>query len=618
MSRSRDITKSGQNPWVRAAVIGLIGVLAFLVWNPFLRLENQVHDWNLQVLASHTLPDPDIVVLDIDEYSLEAMVPEYGRYPWSRAAFASLVSALEKQKPTAIVFDILFIDPHREHQEDDLYFINTIRKTTNTYFPMLRLDAGEQETIDGFPLKVLKNVVRTDEAREDARAALLLPMPGIRDTGRIGTINIIPDKDGVMRRYPMYIQVDGWRIPSLPARVAQGLDYPIPDGAMLPLVWHETESGRDRYSFYDVYKDLGARKPELFKNTFTDKVVVIGSTASAMGDLKLTPMGDNFPGVEILATAIDNIKNDRRLYIVPSWAPPIILLSSLLFLAWVFQRWQSALALGLVLFGVSGGLLVTTRLLLTQGMIVFPVVTVILFSWIYYLFEMTRAYLAEQKRRQLVTDTFGRFLDPRVVKQLVDQGELSDIHKGNKQVITVLFSDIQGFTSLSEKKTPQEIVDLLNHYFALQVDVIFRHQGTLDKYIGDAIMAFWGAPTMQSDHAQRALDAARDMELALMDFKKEIGEMGKSFDIGIGIHTGEAVVGFIGSPAHRQDYTVIGDTVNIASRLEGKTRGRCRILISEATRQAVSKDIEFIDHGSVELKGRIEKIQIFEPRWDSK
>src|SRR5207247_292803 len=148
------------------------------------------------------------------------------------------------------------------------------------------------------------------------------------------------------------------------------------------------------------------------------------------------------------------------------------------------------------------------------------------------------------------------------------------------------------------------------------VEVIFRHQGTLDKYIGDAIMAFWGAPTDQPDHARRALAAARDMEQALLRFKEELGPSGKDFDVGIGLNTGEAVIGFIGSPEHRQDYTVIGDAVNTASRIEGATKGRARILVSAATRAAVGAGFEFRDHGQVALKGKEEKVQLFEPVWN--
>lgn len=602
---------------LRVGVVALIGIWAYLSWAPIQHLENRVLDWNMRSYANQAEPDTDIVILDIDEHSLEAMVPEYGRYPWSRAAFASLVEVLEKQNPAAIVFDILFIDPHREHRDDDLYFVDTILKTNNTWFPFVKLETVDSED-NGYPLDRLGAAIRTATAKDGVKAALLLPMPGLRDTGRLGIINIRADSDGVIRHYPVLYNIDGWHLPSLALSVSKGLGYDTPNGTEMPLVWARGEKGRMHYSFFDVYRDLGASKPKNYGATFKNRIIVIGTTAPALGDLKLTPLGANYPGVEILATAIDNIKNQKHLSSVSGITSPILIITLLVMLAWSFNRGLSPLISGIGLLFASFVLLSTSRLLLTQWLWIFPPVTIILTAWIFYIIEISRAYRIEQRRRQKITSTFGRFLDPRVVKQLVGQADVSSIQQGEKQQITVLFTDIRGFTTLAEQQTPQETVDLLNRYFERQVEVIFRHGGTLDKYIGDAIMAFWGAPTRQPDHAQRALEAAKDMEQTLIKFRKEFIAGGSDLDIGIGIHTGEAIVGLIGSPLHRQDYTVIGDTVNIASRIEGQTRDRCRILVSGATREASSDDIEFIDHGSVLLKGRREEIRIFEPKWSQK
>jgi adenylate cyclase len=239
----------------------------------------------------------------------------------------------------------------------------------------------------------------------------------------------------------------------------------------------------------------------------------------------------------------------------------------------------------------------------------------VIFGWLYYLVAAVRAFLQERGQRRRITQIFNRFLDPRIVSELIDQGQTTASLSGQKREVTVLFSDIRGFTTLSEKQPPQAIVALLNRYFARQVDVIYRHQGTLDKYIGDGIMAFWGAPTDQPNHAARAVVAARDMVAALEAFRHELGPAGDGFDVGIGIHTGEAVVGFIGSPDHRQDYTVIGDTVNTASRIEGKTRGRCRVLVSAATRRACGSEFEFRDRGRAKLKGKKKEVRLYEPLW---
>ncbi|MBC7521398.1 MAG: adenylate/guanylate cyclase domain-containing protein [Sandarakinorhabdus sp.] len=207
---------------------------------------------------------------------------------------------------------------------------------------------------------------------------------------------------------------------------------------------------------------------------------------------------------------------------------------------------------------------------------------------------------------------FKRFLDPNIVASLVESGEIDYRANAVSREITVLFSDIRGFTSLSENSTPEAVVELLNRYFSKQVEVIFRHGGTLDKFIGDAIMAFWGAPVFNPDHARAAIAAAIDMSKALEELRGELGELGAGLDIGIGLHSGVAVVGFIGSP-DRLDYTVIGDTVNLASRIEGLTKGIARVLVSESTRAAARADFDYAPRGQHKVKGREQAVQLYEP-----
>ena len=615
---SFSITKTARRctPFVLAVIVWL-AALAAAHWDAAGRLDNLYLDWNLRSLAARLPPDPGIVMIDIDEPTLEAMVPDYGRYPWSRAVFGQLLEGLARQQPAAIVFDILFIDPQKEHVADDLYFIRTAAALPNVYFPMVRLSAPPQaERGNGYPLKELKNAAAGPGADPEARAALLLPLPGLSRTGRLGTINVFADADGVIRRYPLYLDAYGWHIPSLPVRVARDRGFDIPESASLMLTWHGPAKSYRTVSFHDVFTDLDRKQPQRPANEFRGKIVIVGTTASGLHDLKLTPLGADYPGTEVLATMLDNLKNGERLQHAPSWTMPAIAGLVLLVLAGAFARGLSPLPLGIGLLAFSTVLAVSGWASMIFGRTAMPVVSPLLFAWLYFVPAAVRAYWHERRNRQRVTQLFSRFLDPRVVKGLVEKGETDAALSGQKREITVLFSDIQGFTSLSERKSAPEIVDLLNRYFSLQVEVIFRHEGTLDKYIGDAIMAFWGAPTDQPDHACRALACAREMEQTLMRFKQEAGADGEQFDIGIGLHSGEAVVGFIGSPERRQDYTVIGDTVNTASRIEGATRGRCRVLVSAAVRAACDQ-YTFTDHGPVKLKGKEEPVHLFEPKWES-
>ena len=183
--------------------------------------------------------------------------------------------------------------------------------------------------------------------------------------------------------------------------------------------------------------------------------------------------------------------------------------------------------------------------------------------------------------------------------------------------ITILFSDIRGFTSLSETRSPEQVVDLLNRYFTRQVEVIFRHGGTLDKFIGDAVMAFWNAPTDTPGHAEKAVAAALEMTRALDDFKRELQDRNEGlgdFDVGIGLHTGPAVVGFLGSDT-RMEYTAIGDTVNLGSRIESATKGVARVLVSGATRSACGPGtrFHFVHRGQFHVKGREQPVDLYEP-----
>ena len=616
---SFSITKTARRRtlFVLAAFVWL-AALAAAHWDTAGRLDNLYLDWNLRSLAVRLPADPGIVMIDIDEPTLEAMVPEYGRYPWTRAVYGQLLEGLARQQPAAIVFDILFIDPQKEHMADDLYFARTATALPNVYFPMVRLSAPPQaERGNGYLLKELKNATAGPGADPEARAALLLPLPGLSQTGRLGTINVFADADGVVRRYPMHLETYGWRIASLPARLARDLGYSVPATENLMITWHGPPRSYRTVSFYDVFTDLDRKQPQRPAEEFRGRIVIVGTTASGLHDLKLTPMGANYPGTEVLATTIDNLKNGERLRVSPAWIMPATTALVLLVLAIGFTRGISPLPLGAGLLVFTVALAAGGWAAMAFGRTVIPVVSPLLFAWLYFLPAAIRAYWLERRDRQRVTQLFSRFLDPRVVKGLVEKGETDASLSGQKREITVLFSDIRGFTTLSERKSAQEIVDLLNRYFSLQVEVIFRHQGTLDKYIGDAIMAFWGAPTDQADHAPRALACAREMEQALLRFRQELGPDGENFNIGIGIHTGEAVVGFIGSPEHRQDYTVIGDTVNTASRIEGATRGRSRILVSAAVRDACRARCTFTDRGLVKLKGKEDKVHLFEPKWET-
>lgn len=564
--------------------------------------------------------DPDVVIVNIDERSLAKFSDAVGRWPWPRSIHAELIEALEKQHPRAIVFDVLFSDPDLCRKEGDDYFADTIRATGNTYFPILRLDG--KDGANGLPLAQFGRqlgIVPGPAARQDARVAMVLPLPVMLESGRLGVHNALADDDKVVRRYYVNMDAQGWRIPSLPARVAQGLGYALPVDDVITLHWRGPAFSFRYVSYWDVYEDTQRKQPKRPLDEFSDKIVIIGATATGLHDIRATPVDGFYPGVEILATAIDNLKRGDPMRQAPPVLAPSLAVLLVLAVMLLFARYRHPLFIGLAL-AVATLLLLTGSYQAVGMRWLLPVLSPLIFAWTQYAVLALQEYLTERRSRLQAIATFGRFLDPRVVSLLVERGETTHSLSGHSREISVLFSDIRGFTTLSEASTPEAVVDLLNRYFTLQAEAIFEQAGTLDKYIGDAIMAFWGAPAEQPDHALRAVHAALAMSERLESFRQTAGALGKEMEIGIGIHSGPAVVGFIGS-ANRQDYTAIGDTVNLASRIEGQTKGVARVLVSEDTRRLCEQQagaqpcpFEFIDCGSHQVKGRVQPVHLFEPR----
>ncbi len=609
-----------------AFYLAILILLAFFVeifWvRLFQPLENRFSDTliarHAQMAATESQPDPDIVIVDIDERSLVALADSVGRWPWPRAIHAELLQGIEQQRPSAVVFDILFSDADLTRPEGDAYFADVIANSPNSFFPMLRLNTDDHS--QGIPLAKYGSylgVVQTSDADPEAKVSMVLPLPAMLETGRLGTHNALADRDAVVRRYPIYFDESGWQVPSLPLTVAKHLGFkPLPTTSDIILNWHGTALSYKRVSYADVYEDFQRATPTRPLDEFTNKIVIIGSTASGLHDIRPTPVAAFHPGVEILANAIDNLKNQNPLMQASRLIQSFTAVSLIGLLAFCFSAYRRLIWLGLALILISTGLLLAQSLAL-HWQLLLPMLTVVVFAWVYYLIAALMEYLQERKARVRAVETFGRFLDPRVVQALVDKGETTESLSGKSQQITVLFSDIRGFTTLSENSPAERIVELLNTYFNLQADAIFKHQGTLDKYIGDAIMAFWGAPTQQADHALLAVAAALEMEQRLEQFRHEAGALGRDLDIGIGVHSGNAVVGFIGAQ-NRQDYTAIGDTVNLSSRIEGLTKGVARILVSEETKTLCEQagencPFEFKDMGSHSVKGRAQAVRLYEP-----
>ena len=593
------------------AAIVVAALCEFSWLNGLRSTEARFSDLFVAAQAGKIKPDPDIVVVAADEHSLEQLADYAGRWPWPRSVHGEMVQGIEAQKPHAIVFDVMFFEPDIFRLDADELFNKTLSRYRNVYFPTVRQDpAGDPYGVPLVEMQAALGAFAGPQADKNAKVNIGLPKALSPDNWRLGTIDFLADPDGIGRRHFIYQDAYGWKIPSLPARVAQDLGMPVPGKGSILLSWPGGRAGRPHVSYSDLYIDFNSQKRKRDPNEFKDKIVIIGVTASGLHDIRPTPAGSLYDGVDILAGALDNLKNRNFLREAsPGW-PVAIALVLLAVLYAGFSMRLHTLKIGGALVLISA-ILIAGQYIAIAKLLVVPMLRPLLFAWAFFFVAALREYLRERREREQAIREFSRFVNPHVVKELIAHGGLS--REGQSRQVTLLFSDIRGFTTLSESRTPQEVVTLLNRYFSRQVDVIFRNGGALDKFIGDCIMAIWGAPLDDTKHAEHAILCALEMADTLDAFRKDLDDADADFDVGIGIHSGPAVVGLIGSE-QRREYTAIGDTVNLASRVEGLTKGVARILVSEDTMRLCPYAFDFVPRGHYKVKGRTQKVALFEPK----
>ncbi len=332
--------------WQRGFYLYLAGIFTLLITTDtlFLHLATDMKQTAFDMMVRYRVvvpkPDPDIVIIDINEASLAAMAKEYGRWPWPRQVLGEFVEQIEKQQPKAIVFDILFSDPDVYNPDSDAYFDAAIAATDNTFFPMLRLDPADDALSQIKPAMIPGVVALGSAAQRDATVAMVLPhFKAALEGGRLGLHNIYSDADGIARQYPVYRDDYGWQIPSLPLRIAQQLKFPQPEAQRVLLNWRGPPFTYRSVSFSDVFADLTSKNKKRPPDEFTGKIVIIGSTAPSLFDIKPTPLSRMHPGVEILATAIDNFKHGDYLRFPDARIAYLLLTLAIVWAtAWGFYR----------------------------------------------------------------------------------------------------------------------------------------------------------------------------------------------------------------------------------------------------------------------------------------
>jgi adenylate cyclase len=629
------------------------------------RLDHLLYDTRLRLTAPGTV-DERIVILDIDERSLAT--PELGRWPWGRDVVAGLVRKLfEKYGVALVAFDVVNGEPDRSSglpvletlATGELKDVREFHEALGRMRPRLDHDGLFAAAIKGRPV-----VLGFYFTNPGAEASGALPAPVLDSTifrGRsigfaryqgyganlpqfqasalaAGHFTPLVDEDGIIRRVPMLAEYKGQfyeplslavfraltGFPKVEAGFAPGrfvdrgyagLEWlevgprriPIDENAAALIPYRGKEGSFPYISLADVYFDkVPAEK-------LKGRVALVGTSAPGLVDLRATPVGNAYPGVEVhanlLAGMLDGSIKQRPAYVLGAEVMLLLLFGAALAASLPMLSPLRATLAFIAALALLAGLNVAVW---THADTALPLASGVLMIIALFALNMSYGYFVESRSKRQFTDLFGQYVPPELVDEMArDPAKYS--MEGKNETLTVLFTDIRGFTSIAEGLDPKSLAAFLNEFLTAMSLVIRTHRGTLDKYMGDAIMAFWGAPVADPQHASQAVAAAVAMQAELARLNPQFKARGwPEIRIGAGVNTGPMSVGDMGSRL-RKAYTVMGDAVNLASRLEGLTKQYgAGIIVGQATREAV-QGIVFRELDRVRVKGKDEPVAIFEP-----
>ena len=611
-------------------------------------LENIVYDTKLRLTMPKTL-DSRIIIVDIDEKSLA----EVGRWPWHRQKLAALTQELlQNQGVSAIGFDLVFAEGDDMREADTQFAQSFLQKNVvlGYYFTSDR----EARTSGVLPKPVIQQInlsgrkiratVWDGFGSNIATLAEAAPLAGF--------FNAIADDDGVVRSTPLLASFKGDYYESMALAVYRAATgYPSVGPGSLPnfvdsvggilsmdsikltktdisdptKTQMQTIKVDDRAAVLVPYRGLGGAlggsfqyisaadilAKRLASEQLRGKIILVGTSAPGLQDLRITPVGQTYPGVETHANVISSMLDGKSIY-KPDYALGVevaLLILVGLALAFALPALTATSALG---FSVSM-LLVPTALnlfLFSEYGMVFPLATLLLLSFMAYMLNMSYGYFVESRAKRELTQLFGSYVPPQLVDEMVRDPSNHTMKAINKD-LTVMFCDLRGFTQLAENMEPIQLQHLLNEVFSRITQVIVGHRGTIDKYMGDCVMAFWGAPVSMPNHAELAVLAALDITQVLVQINAERRTKGlMEVKLGIGINSGMMCVGDMGS-FMRRSYTVVGDAVNIASRIEGLTKHYAVDLLAGNSTKLCTPLFDWLLVDTVRLAGKTESLALF-------
>jgi adenylate cyclase len=660
----------------RVSLLSTLFMVLLYLWasqSTFLRnLEAKALDLRFH-LRGEKSPGTGVVLVAIDDRS----IAELGRWPWSRKHFAEIVHRLHAAGAKVIAFDLLFTEPEtaverevlrslrqafqsfdvplqaphletfdrillqmEQASDSDAAFASAIHEAGNVVLPfaLTRHTSSSQSPPAPQPpppiiaqaaFRILHHLGSDQPRRPLTGNVILAPLDPIAHSAvALGHVNVTFDTDGTPRYEHPVVEYQGEYYPSLVIQVArqylgvrpEEVAVRFGDGIQLgPLTIPTDESMRllvnylGRRGTFPTYAFVDVLQERLPDSTFRDAIVLIGGDASGLADTFITPFAADVSGIERHATVIDNILRQDFLRRGDSTAlldmAAIVMMG--LLVGWLSPKcpsyWGSIAALGLASVYVLVNVLTFTQAGLWVNLL-FPLLAIVVNQSGITLFE----YLTEERQKRQIRRAFQYYLHPAVVDQVSQNPQRLKLG-GETRELTVLFSDIRSFSAIAEGLSPEALVHLLNEYLTAMTQVIFRHNGLLDKYIGDGIMAVYGAPLHDPDHAYQACSSALEMmeELKVLH-TRWVAQGLPRMNIGIGINTASMVVGNMGSEL-RFDYTVMGDGVNLASRLEGANKAYgTNIIISESTWEQVRGRIATRELDVIRVQGKAQPTRIFE------
>jgi len=640
---------AGTDRRIQAIIMGIAGsVFALAVWAMgwTQTWEARTWDWRVQLLAKKSEFTDQICLILVDQNSLDWGTGENGwSWPWPREVYGVISDYCKRQGARMLAVDVLFTEPSPFGEADD----ERLGKAMSDYGRVISAmflgekTGSEQKWPEYLPPPEVQVAEFEQWIKENRDAQMIFshasfPIPEVsRNSRTLCNVHLNPDPDGVYRRAGLFSVFDGKHVPSLgiaafladstvkEARIKKGMlsigDYDIPlDHKGNAILHYRGPSGTHRsYSAAAVLQSelrlISGEKPVIAdENAFKDKYVFLGFSAPGLYDLRSSPVGGVYPGVEIHATMLDNLLARDFIRDTPAWAAVLMILG--ISLACALSA--SLLTEPLIIVGISLLFICIPPLMALSSYasgIWFPFVVCELAVISTIFLSLALKYATEGRQKRFIKLAFGQYLSPAVIEQIIADPDKLRLG-GERRELSIFFSDLESFTSISEKLDPEALVALLNEYLSAMTDIIIEEDGTVDKYEGDAIIAFWNAPLEVPDHAVKCVKAALRCQARLAQMRPAFFQrIGRELNMRIGINTGYAVAGNLGSQT-KFDYTIIGDAVNLAARLEGANKEfGTYTMISGNTRNALGESFGFREIARLGVVGKLEPVTVFEPMY---